>query len=732
MELHRRTTRLIRTSSPNRVLLTINIGTDREEMFEDCQADIERHFGFTVAEFMASSYARQGASTSILGMKPVQRAAFVEDLAASDGEYARCKAIALAGARTSVASLREATVEVAGAEGERLQLVGLLAVDEEELVDARAALAKARTRVPLREGEDDCARHPPDVAIDKLTAERDHLRDDIATSARETKRLMQKQMDARSMNSAAENARRQVRDLEDEITELSETHLPSAEEITAMMSDVEAEILDRQRQNQIDLALSEVTAAEKAKEEAKIRARDHPLADAGPRADAHESISHAREMSKVANLPSVEELAKRLYPASPPATRELLIEKATHEIRTLTAGECPGCNVRIAVKDVLDEKSSSFVNFPFIPELVSISQPTGELASTSGSRRRVEELTDVLCTSQRACEIPPADVKSAILAGRCAEESVQSLEAAIARSTRADVVVQQAQARTDALKKPIGQQQPRSMTVLVRERDRLRDDLSAEKSRMAQLASARRELKHAHTLVESIAAKLGNDGASTDDAIRAEMDELALKEESSHAEIQRIELLMEIQRKRSVVSQIEKKCIRIKKMVDDVDERIAAVQKDVDTYTTAVENFEKMKVLVGTVFTQTTTRIVKSMNVHAAEYLSAFFEDPIVLTLGMNSRAQLVENVWYKGSAYASIDELSGGERQRCELAFLLAANDTIGSGFLLLDECMNSLDSATNTRAFRKLSNLMGSRKLILVVSHEAVTGVFDEVIEV
>lgn len=84
----------------------------------------------------------------------------------------------------------------------------------------------------------------------------------------------------------------------------------------------------------------------------------------------------------------------------------------------------------------------------------------------------------------------------------------------------------------------------------------------------------------------------------------------------------------------------------------------------------------------------------------------------------------------YKGYTYTSFDELSGGETQLCELAFMLAVNDMVNSPLLFLDECLNNLDEEINAEMLEYLREF-SENKLTLVVSHEAVTGIFDRVIE-
>ena len=127
---------------------------------------------------------------------------------------------------------------------------------------------------------------------------------------------------------------------------------------------------------------------------------------------------------------------------------------------------------------------------------------------------------------------------------------------------------------------------------------------------------------------------------------------------------------------------------------------------------------------------------IDNINEHAKFYLDKMFQDPIEVYLQSHKttvkgefRTQLNTVVSYRGEDF-SIDDLSGGEAQRCELSFLLAVNDMIGSPMILLDECLNSLDADINMETIMHLKEV-SSDKLIFVSSHEAVKGSFDKVIE-
>lgn len=132
-------------------------------------------------------------------------------------------------------------------------------------------------------------------------------------------------------------------------------------------------------------------------------------------------------------------------------------------------------------------------------------------------------------------------------------------------------------------------------------------------------------------------------------------------------------------------------------------------------------------------------KTIESINEHAKIYLDRMFQDSISVKLfvkkftkkgDISARPSITVRVEYGGAVYDDIDELSGGERQQCDLCFLIAINDMLGSRTILLDECLNNLNAEINMSTLMFLRE-MCINKRIVVVSHEAVTGVFDNEIK-
>jgi DNA repair protein SbcC/Rad50 len=146
---------------------------------------------------------------------------------------------------------------------------------------------------------------------------------------------------------------------------------------------------------------------------------------------------------------------------------------------------------------------------------------------------------------------------------------------------------------------------------------------------------------------------------------------------------------------------------------------------------TIKEKYHQAEVLAlqSTIFT---------INEHTRYFLDTFFPDNQLIAelVPINSGKKMTTlkintSLKYKGNEYDSISQLSGGEFDRCTLASVCGINSMLNSPILILDESLSSLDSDTNTELLRFLKEL-AEDKLILVCSHEAVTGIFDEIIHI
>ena len=76
------------------------------------------------------------------------------------------------------------------------------------------------------------------------------------------------------------------------------------------------------------------------------------------------------------------------------------------------------------------------------------------------------------------------------------------------------------------------------------------------------------------------------------------------------------------------------------------------------------------------------------------------------------------------------LNMLSGGELSRVVLAFTLALGEMFNTPMLLLDESTASLDQEATTVVFDAIKeNFKG--KMVLIIAHQVIQGVFDKIIK-
>ena len=133
--------------------------------------------------------------------------------------------------------------------------------------------------------------------------------------------------------------------------------------------------------------------------------------------------------------------------------------------------------------------------------------------------------------------------------------------------------------------------------------------------------------------------------------------------------------------------------------------------------------------------------IINSINNHTQGYLEAFFPDhPISARLlpfkelhsGKKSKEkpQINIQVEYK-EMEIDLRALSGGELSRVILAFTLALGEIFNTPLLLLDECTSSLDQELTTTVTSAIKETYAD-KMVIIIAHQVVSGLFDREIKV
>ena len=129
--------------------------------------------------------------------------------------------------------------------------------------------------------------------------------------------------------------------------------------------------------------------------------------------------------------------------------------------------------------------------------------------------------------------------------------------------------------------------------------------------------------------------------------------------------------------------------------------------------------------------------IIESINNHSQIYLDYFFqENPILIKLltfkenKKNTKPQINIEIDYKNNE-CDLSSLSGGELARVIIAFTVGLSEIFKSPLLILDETTASLDQELTTTVFDAIKDNF-KNKLVLIVAHQVVEGIFDEIIKV
>jgi ABC-type transport system involved in cytochrome bd biosynthesis fused ATPase/permease subunit len=143
-----------------------------------------------------------------------------------------------------------------------------------------------------------------------------------------------------------------------------------------------------------------------------------------------------------------------------------------------------------------------------------------------------------------------------------------------------------------------------------------------------------------------------------------------------------------------------------------------------------------MKHLILDAESQAIMYVIDTINTDVQLYLDAFFpEEPMIAEVVSYKETKKSKvpsiNIIVKYKALDNcISMLSGGERDRLVLAYVLALTELNYSPFILLDECVSSLDQDSASIIFQFLKSHCND-KLVILVAHQMIQGVFDMIID-
>ena len=154
------------------------------------------------------------------------------------------------------------------------------------------------------------------------------------------------------------------------------------------------------------------------------------------------------------------------------------------------------------------------------------------------------------------------------------------------------------------------------------------------------------------------------------------------------------------------------------------------------TYNKEKESCNKIKNLITQATNETLENLLIQLNNDISEIISEFFENA-QLKISMFKKVKNQYKPYFSFSitidnnVYDNINNLSGGEKDRFSIALTLALNKHFNFPFIMLDECMSSLDQH-NRKKCLEIIKKHAHDKIIINICHETIEGYYDNIIMV
>lgn len=169
-------------------------------------------------------------------------------------------------------------------------------------------------------------------------------------------------------------------------------------------------------------------------------------------------------------------------------------------------------------------------------------------------------------------------------------------------------------------------------------------------------------------------------------------------------------------------------------------DRLNSSRQELLTLNDEIMSIQTLREIASNLETNFLESTIESINHALQEILQSIFDDPINIKISLYKEIKSKKklkinfnlNINYKGTVYDSISQLSGGEGDRISLALIIALNRLNNSPFILLDECISSLDGELKERCINMIQQSIPNNKTVLCVSHNSVEGYYDSIIDV
>lgn len=738
---------ITRTRTPNHLVLIMN-GVSYED--EAAQAIIDQEFG---TAFDITSYVSQGGMNSFMNMKPTEKLEFLEEFAFSDTDLAELK-------NRSKGNIKKTETVLA-------TLNGKMSAVSQALEEMKEPVA---IPFPLLSSTGQPIKNPKNqqTAIKNETVKATKVKNHIQKTRSEIASLEKEVAAVAILEGVIESKREMLDSLTEEILSLEM-------ELTSISYDDEERVGLQER---LDILVNnrELNSLRVAYDAERKKLKDMQAAEAKERADAIESITdslwaeHSRDdlekrikqsrkatagMKRLKVLDSL--LEKNKVSAKAHARNQTALTELKHLviikrqlIDTLNLQKevytCPGCAMCLRFTDsgLVQVKKKIIESTGGVDEVKSevaeLEQEIQTMERTiqsdeskmSKCAEYQQEIDDGNLRQFEDCEIDDGEELERILQENLTLESrLESLQSqTVSRSVKTvEDSVKKLKAKLDALDQSCeatrsGHEDEEDLRARIETLMETKRAISSTKKRLATLIKDKETHENQIEKMRASHMEKFGDVRQIDVAtLKESLTELETQYETHTHNLKLVDDYIHYETdKQRYDSQKEKKTLLTSEIDVAQKKHTAALRlrtKILEAESIALEN------------------IIDSINNHAKVYLNSFFPDyPITVSLlafkeGTKKVAKPCINVQieYKGSE-SDLSVLSGGEMSRVMLAYTLALGEIFNTKILMLDESTASLDQELTTDVFNSIRENFGGR-LVLVVAHQIVNGMFDNVIE-
>ena len=762
LEYERFGLKIVRSSKKNlTVSLMGNDGVERHSEGTAAQSTICSVLGMSYEEFLVSSYIYQGAETSVLSMTPTEQLRFVEILAKQNIEVRR----------------EQLKKQVKEWLSEKTGLEGRLEVLEDAVSEASEKYAE-----PPEKPESERDLEQSLSLAEKFEAKRVRLLADLEDANENLDEARRREALVRTTTEKISAVTAEIRALEKKIS-ATEGTAPDVDEISTRVGVLEKKALEaKKKERWLEERVSFQTALAEHRREVKKELKKFEVdalskdkieklgeKKAGLEAEMEifsrvqmewDFVSTRRTETKLAISKLFAQIRKKFEvgdevrkPSEMIASLAELAKNSRREPFPKKTFRCPGCQTKCSVvldsddEPVLEKfrtetagkKKKKISNETPDPmwtvKLLELSRVLAELPSVTKPENDPSEklelvskkLAEAVDVSKKISGLRRSltDLPFALERMRCRVEESETKFGDDTSPPQTEKIAKKLEVAKSELLKARHQHE-----IL----DELRDDLSGKN----------RELK---TLKKKLdACSVGSDGAGDDQTqtsksqeakistIVSKMTELSTKTSSLRETIDALREYENYLEYLESKSKLERETKKTKRGLQSIENLLVGAKGFEET-------LKEAQIL-------SLQKTISDINFHAKTYLDQLFQEPISVRLDCVTdrgkaglKLAINTKVEYEDEIYDDVCEFSGGEAQQCEVAFLLGVNEMKNSPIIMLDECLNSLGNPFNQDCLQTIKETLASSgkvdpktgmrapgKLILVVAHEAIRGIFDE----